>query len=538
MRFLQRLKQLAMRWAGSGWALLLRLRAWIGPALTWLGTVWARFKLPITSALVVAVLSLCFTAYNALMNPPNSWFRQHIWPRVDLVATSRDLSIDDQAAFEVLVNTLPAKDQYRCHWTILPTRPGDKFMGGIQQDNCSPVPLRNFGTAFEAGEQERTIEVAVAVTGNDSKNIGHEAVGLTLRNRTRPTIGITPDTIRLGDEAQIIAYFRALKSPVTSPYRCAWVIGGNAVNSDNCSISHKAIARLDSPAKEIIDVRLLVRDAAGNVVGEGQRKLSIVWPTGDFYVYAIETTTRMNGKARGVTLASSVSDLEKSISTKSLATASVGIKAFGRADPPNDRNKCGLVEDLYALAPLDGARVKNALAGVTVNGFRAPVLHAAEKSLEDLTKHAQHNAWLYLVLITGGPDDCGFASGQDPFNKIASTLESATVRVGPIDIQVLGLTLRLASPEEGPLLIERTWSSSAANGKVPSFQLVVTSADVLNQALGAVAGLANANAAERRASCARLVTLLRQQPDLPPNLRERRNPQAEKMESWCRKERI
>ena len=99
-----------------------------------------------------------------------------------------------------------------------------------------------------------------------------------------------------------------------------------------------------------------------------------------------------------------------------------------------------------------------------------------------------------------------------------------------------GLTLRLSRSESAPLLIERIWNST--DKTAPYFQLVVTNEGVFNDTLRAVAGLANPNPAERRASCARLVTLMRQEADLPPNLRERRNPQVGKMESWCRQPRI
>src|SRR5262249_3919855 len=389
--------------------------------------------------------------------------------------------------------------------------------------------LRNFGTAFQSGEQQRAIEVAVAVTRADGKNMGDGTVGLLLRNRARPSIGITPTDgiIRFGETAQIVVYFGSSKSPVVSPYRCAWVVGGKVDNSDSCSISYKAAARPDSPAKDPVDVRVQIHDPAGTVVGEATQRFVVVWPTGDFYIYAIETTQRMNSRVRGVTLTSSIAEVEKAILTKSLATGSVGIKVFGRADPPDDRTKCGLVDNVYDLAPLDEALVKEKLAAIKINGFRAPVLKAAAESMYELTKHAQHNVWLYLVMITGGPEGCPDASEQDTLNKIAAALRSTTAQVGPIEFQVLGLTLRLAATEEAPLLIESIWNSARSRGELPYFELVVTSQGVLNQALGAVAGLADDNAAQRRTSCLTLVNLLRQQPDLPPNLRERPNPQAE-----------
>lgn len=542
MLFLKRLRDMATHFVASCRARFLELLGAITRVRTRSWLFLQRF-IPTTTpaivlsilSLVVALASLSFTAFNALYNPPNSWFRQHVWPRVDLTATSRDLSIDDQAAFEVMVNTLSAKNQYQCHWTISPARAGDNFMSGIRQDTCNPVPLRNFGTAFNPGEQERAVEVTVTITGIDGRSIGHDSVALRLRNLVRPTISTTPDTIRIGETTQIVANFGLLKSAVGSPYRCAWIVAGNADGTDSCSISYKALKRPDSPAKEIIDVRLVIFDRVGNAIGTAQQQFSVVWPIGDFYMYAIETTSRMDVQAAGVTLASSIANLEKTILAKSLTTGSVGIKAFGRADPPDDRTKCGLVEDVYALAPLDNARVKDVLGSLTVNGFRAPLLEVAENSIRELTKHAQHNVWLYFVMIAGGPDDCRGTSEEDTFNKISSALQSATVRVGPIEIQILGLTLRLSRSENAPLLIERIWNS--ADKTAPNFQLVVTSQSVLNDALRAVAGLSNSNPAERRASCARLVDLMRQEANLTSNLRERRNPQVAKMESWCRQPR-
>ena len=141
-------------------------------------------------------------------------------------------------------------------------------------------------------------------------------------------------------------------------------------------------------------------------------------------------------------------------------------------------------------------------------------------------------------MITGGPDGCTTGSEQDTLNRVAAALQSSTVQVGAVEVQVLGLTLRLASPEETPLLIEGIWNSVPARGEIPYFQLVVTNEGVLNQALEAVAGLANADVGERRASCNRLAALLRQTADLTPNLRERRNPQAVQMEARCRRPRI
>ena len=312
-------------------------------------------------------------SYNAFFNPPNSWVRKHIWPRVDLEAKPRELTIDDQATLEIKVNTLSAKDQFHCRWTISPMQPGDTFLGGIKQNNCDSVPLRNFATAFHTGEQERTIEVGVAVSSPEGKNVGHDLISLKLLNRTGPGIGITPGTVRLNETVQIVADFGPLRvgqtqSPVTPPYRCTWVIRGNTINGDNCSISYKAQARVDSPAKEIVDVRLAIHDAAGNVVGDAQQSFSVVWPTGDFYIYAIETTERMNSKARGVTLASSVADLAKQIQTKSSTTASIGVKKFGRADPPGDRSKCGAIDTVYEVKPFDAERIAKILEGIKVDG--------------------------------------------------------------------------------------------------------------------------------------------------------------------------
>jgi hypothetical protein len=538
MWFLYHLK--AQLWFVISGLLALRSLSWRG--LQWVGTkIWG-WRKTVTVALVVAIASLVVASYNALVNPANSWFRQYVWPRVDITAISRDLSIDDQTTFQVAVNTLPAKDQYRCTWTLSPVRPGDeKLMGAARQDNCDPPPLRNFGTAFESNEQQRSIGVAVRVTRADGKNMGHDSVDIVLHNSTRPVIGIAPSDgiVRLGGTAQLVTYFGPQKSAATAPYRCSWTIGGNAIESQDCSISYKAEARPDSPAQQAIDVRVLLSDSAGIVVGEATRKFSVVWPTGDFYMYAIETTDRMNSRVRGLTLVSSVADLERSIREKSLVTASVGIKAFGRAEPQSDHTKCGQIDNLYDLAPIDQTILEEKLSGIKVNGFLAPVLRTAAVSMEELTKHAQHNVWLYLVMITGGPDGCpSTPDDQETLKQLAATIQTAALQVGSIEFEVLGLTLRLTTTEDAPLVIERIWNSAPARGNIPYFELVVTSAGVLNRAFDAVAGLANDSRERRRESCLTLVNLLRQEPDLTPNMRERPNPQVRQMDEWCRRPRI
>lgn len=213
-----------MRFAAACWGGLRWLARHIWRALAWILTwIWTQVKAVATVALVVAFLGLLVASYNAFFNPPNSWVRKHIWPRVDLVAKPRELTIDDQATLEIKVNTLSAKDQFHCRWTISPMRPGDTFLGGIKQDNCDPVPLRNFATAFHTGEQERTIEVGVAVSSPEGKNVGHDSISLKLLNRTGPGIGITPGTVRLNETVQIVADFGPLRvgqtqSPVTPPY--------------------------------------------------------------------------------------------------------------------------------------------------------------------------------------------------------------------------------------------------------------------------------------------------------------------------------
>jgi hypothetical protein len=508
-------------------------------ALRWVATaIWGHITAIVTAALVLSFLSLAVASYNAFVNPPNSWIRRHIWPLVDLDADRRELSIGDQALLAVKVNTLPVAGQYKCRWAIPESRPGDNFLSGIRQDNCDPVPLQNFGVAFRPGEGERDINISVEVISLEGKQIGHDAITLRLLNRLNPEIAISPDaTLRVGETAQISGRSGAQQgSAIAPPYHCAWIIGGKAINEDSCSTGYKAVPRVDSPVKEIVDIRLVVRDSAGNVVGEAQRKLAVVWPRGDFYVYAIETTERMDHQAGGLTLATAVSNLQKTILSKSMITGSLGLKAFGRADPPDNRQDCGLVDDLYSLNPIDEGRVKQLLAGIKVNGYRAPILQVAAESVKELTTHAQQNVGLYLVMIAGGPDACGQgANDDDTLTKLAAVLGATGLQVRGIEIDVLGLTLRLASREDAGLLIERIWNSAPARGEIPYFELVVTNDGSLNDALSSVAGLSNPNLDIRRSSCSALVSLLRQQAELPDRLRERPNPQAARMQAWCRR---
>jgi hypothetical protein len=234
-------------------------------------------------------------------------------------------------------------------------------------------------------------------------------------------------------------------------------------------------------------------------------------------MYEIDTTERMNHpNAFGVNLKDVLAGLRKTIDSKELSQATVGIKTFGKAQVPDDKTRCGGIETIYKLQSLNIDDAEKAVDSVNVNGYHAPLVKAVEEGLSELEQEARGNAWLDLIVLTGGPDDCPGSNQDRTLSKVSEAISNSSLRIRPLDVQLFGLTLRLASPGESEQLaheISMAPTPDMSEGRARHLELIISDASALNEALGAISGLADLNVGRRNSACHALVNLFATQGD-------------------------
>jgi hypothetical protein len=411
----------------------------------------------------------------------------------------------------------------------------------VQQDLCDRRPLKNFGVSFNPGEVSRRIKVHVTVldTTRLAELVGwnQDDLEITLLNRLNPSIE-KPETVRLNETVTISAAIPVGGVSVlpTPPMRCTWSIDAKLIESNDCRISYTAPSTIPSEKSGVdVKITLALLDGTGNQIGVKEDTMEVRRRIGDIYAYAIDTTKRMDNPGRGPDLKTLVASLEKTISNKSLTTASLAIRTFGRAATRGDRDHCGEVDTILPMQSLDPTKISKSLSGVSVDGDRAPVLRATVESLDDLVKAARGNSDLYLVVISGGADACQLGDEQRTLDMITEAIRSASVPLRGFDLQVLALTLRITSAEEAGLLVQEIPPATGRRAEVPHFQFVVADQGTLNRALSAIAGLSDTDNARRRQSCLALVELLREQVRQAPRRLEDNS--VNRLQSYCNRNR-
>lgn len=506
-----------------------------------MGTRWAHIKPKIKSAYdrivawlptflkvgggVVAFVTFAGAVLGAwdVLDKESSPYRQVV-PKIEVQASPKEVPVGEQTVLSLKVNTKQAAGQYHCLWEVTGVADGEKLIGGVKQDDCAPRPLKNFGVAFAKGETEQKIRVraTVADTTRLAKKLGWDSdeVEITLANRVNPSIE-KPQTVPLNETTTLSAAFSVdgKSVPPAPPMHCNWTIDGRLMDGTECRISYKATPAIPT-GKSGVDVKvgLTLLDGAGNQIGVKEDTIEVRRRIGDVYAYAIDTTKRMDNPGRGPGLNAVLASLEKTIRDKSLATASLAIRTFGGSDQPPGR--CGKIDTIVPMAEFDSAKVGYALGQVKIDGDHAPVLLATRESLGDLVNAARDNSYLYLVVITGGPDDCRGGDEKEMLDMISATMRSASVPLRRFDLQMLGLTLRIASSGEAGLLIQQIPPATGGRAEVPHFQIVVGDEATLNRALNAIAGLSDADNARRRQSCMALAALLQEQVSQVPARQE------------------
>jgi hypothetical protein len=248
-----------------------------------------------------------------------------------------------------------------------------------------------------------------------------------------------------------------------------------------------------------------------------------------------DITKRIDNPGRGPSFKTLMAKLEETIRSKSLVTALLAVRTFGRAASPGDLDRCGKIDTILPMDAPDPTKISYTLSQVTVDGDRAPVLRATRESLADLVKVARSNSYLYLVVIAGGPDDCQAGDEEKTLDMITETIRSASVPLRGFDLQMLGLTLRVTSADQARLLIQRIPPATGSRAEVPHFQIVVGDERALNRALSAIAGLSDADNVRRQQSCLALAELLQEQVSQAPTRAEDNS--ANRLRAYCNRSR-
>jgi hypothetical protein len=133
---------------------------------------------------IAAGISALFAGLNFLFGPGliPTIYHHFSTPSVKLEGWPKEIRLNEQATFTVLVDSKDATGHYRCSWTVdgLPTPPD--IGGGVRQDDCQPFRVQNLGTNFRPDQDRQTINIGVDVwdsTGRQRLNGAVDNVTLT-----------------------------------------------------------------------------------------------------------------------------------------------------------------------------------------------------------------------------------------------------------------------------------------------------------------------------------------------------------------------
>ena len=463
---------------------------------------------------IAAGISALFAGLNFLFGPGliPTIYHHFSTPSVKLEGWPKEIRLNEQATFTVLVDSKDATGHYRCSWTVdgLPTPPD--IGGGVRQDDCQPFRVQNLGTNFRPDQDRQTINIGGDVWDSTGRQRLNGAVdNVTLVNAADPEIRVTPGAIPLNGTATFNVTLGG--DVVPTAYRCLWSVTGlqqqphaDGSNNDCKDFKFHAPADMADPEQGRLLVELRLLDAAKKVVGTKTAYITVKRPLSAFFLYELDTTERME-RPNGPGLPDAIADIQNSIRQNSLVLAQVGIKTFGKAAPHSNPGDCGIVEIIYPLQPVDVEAAAKSLKGIRINGTNAPVVAAVVAAIDDFKGLlATPNARFELVIVTAGSDMCSGGKTTQDLDRIQAVIRSSNAGGFLVDFKLLALTLQLVPTQKAAQDVMKEAEQILSKGQdAPGANLLlpITASD-LNNALSAAAALLQPDEKARATACDRL----------------------------------
>lgn len=222
------------------------------------------------------------------------------------------------------------------------------------------------------------------------------------RPTPRPTpirISITAEPTKVfpGGSAKLVAVIDG--TPVTPPNSCFWSARERGYESLDCETSYKVPKEIAPNTK--ITFIVDVTDGQGKRIGTGDIELPIVVPSDYYYLFIIDSSTRMSEPFNtGTRLDQAIAVLRTELACK-LENANVGLRVFGYTETPAEI--CQNTELLVPVALGTKPVIEQKLSELSTIG-EAPLYTAIYEGLNDL-KPVTGNNYL-LILVIGGSSSC------------------------------------------------------------------------------------------------------------------------------------